>query len=537
MLDKLRSQILLKAGIEIISPSDCQQIAISINKTINKSISKTTIKRLFGFAIAKNNFSKFTINALLEYAEIDDPIIIESASTYIKKYNADDWKQIYLKAQTISKTTLKTVIKSSTIPYTYTVNRSFAEIDFTNFYSSSSSFAAFIGQPGSGKTILLSHLVQNCFLNAKGKYHTDVILYLAASNILNYAEKRTDLSIEIKQKLGIPGEKRLINAANEHFKQTGHRIIIIIDSFDELFATNTEKNIVFNELIAFLYELEESQAIKLVLGMRSYVWSRFYQLFRNSHYLKNKFHLGNHYEKRDITNIPPLEEKEIDLVLKRIHNQEPKELNPKLRAQFKQPFFFKFYNDIKDYYPQEFYHSDLIFNEIYLRYIELHLYQSEHAAQKLMLCAKLIEWSEHNFNDFEIDKKLLLKDFSVHKQAYMKLLAKGIIIEHKQLTNNSFKETFGFADKHLYIFFLFKYLQETFLNRTKDLLFKHILNYPKPLVLTLLKWFVFIAIKHNEPNLPNMILKLKLTPDDHRYFSDFINENIKYRLKFNPINS
>ena len=54
ILDNLKRLILIKTGIKIISPSDCKFISISIQKELHKSISETTIKRLFGFAEIKN---------------------------------------------------------------------------------------------------------------------------------------------------------------------------------------------------------------------------------------------------------------------------------------------------------------------------------------------------------------------------------------------------------------------------------------------------------------------------------------------------
>jgi hypothetical protein len=67
LLQELKRLILVKQGISTIVPSDCQIISIAIQRQIKKNISATTLKRLFGFADLKHDFSKFTINTLKEF--------------------------------------------------------------------------------------------------------------------------------------------------------------------------------------------------------------------------------------------------------------------------------------------------------------------------------------------------------------------------------------------------------------------------------------------------------------------------------------
>ena len=69
-INKLRLSICAKAGIRNITPGDCQYLSIEISKTVNKPIiSATTIKRVFGFASVRFNFSKHTMTVLCEYIE------------------------------------------------------------------------------------------------------------------------------------------------------------------------------------------------------------------------------------------------------------------------------------------------------------------------------------------------------------------------------------------------------------------------------------------------------------------------------------
>lgn len=68
-INKLRLAICAKAGITYITPGDCRYLSIEISKTVNKPISATTIKRVFGFAAVRFNFSKHTMTVLCEYID------------------------------------------------------------------------------------------------------------------------------------------------------------------------------------------------------------------------------------------------------------------------------------------------------------------------------------------------------------------------------------------------------------------------------------------------------------------------------------
>lgn len=68
----LKQQILLKTGLKAISSKDCKRIASEIRHSLNRHISVTTIKRVFGFAQTKHHFSRYTIATLEEYASVGD---------------------------------------------------------------------------------------------------------------------------------------------------------------------------------------------------------------------------------------------------------------------------------------------------------------------------------------------------------------------------------------------------------------------------------------------------------------------------------
>lgn len=62
--EELRQQIILKTGLSNITPRDCHYISTDIYESLNRNISVTTLKRVFGFAKSPYLPSKYTIAIL-----------------------------------------------------------------------------------------------------------------------------------------------------------------------------------------------------------------------------------------------------------------------------------------------------------------------------------------------------------------------------------------------------------------------------------------------------------------------------------------
>ncbi|WP_316814419.1 hypothetical protein [Pedobacter heparinus] len=64
-----------------ITSGDCVKIAGKINQRLDRRVSITTLKRVFGFAKTKHSFSKYTLAALVDYVNSEDFVLsIESGS-------------------------------------------------------------------------------------------------------------------------------------------------------------------------------------------------------------------------------------------------------------------------------------------------------------------------------------------------------------------------------------------------------------------------------------------------------------------------
>lgn len=338
VLKELRSLILLKTGIRSMTPADCKTISIEISKTLNKNVSETTIKRLFGFAMVRHKFSRFTLTTLSEYVNNQTLIsAIEKTENQVDTKGLN-WKETEERAKRITDFTIKSIKNRSGIPYEMTITRKFSEHDFDDFYNSNHSFMAFISQPGYGKTIVLAHLAEK-ILAAKTKITQGTTLaFITAYNLLNKDNTQINIEAQLKNMLGISSSDTLINYVERNYKQNQKKLIIFLDGFSEVMLLRDTLNEVLTGIIDFICAIEDSPTIKLVMNMRSTTWARFYDRIRGSSHLKKKWFPGNYFNISDSSNIPPLTEKEVDLIIRKIDHLDYKNINPRLKSQLKFPF-------------------------------------------------------------------------------------------------------------------------------------------------------------------------------------------------------
>ena len=533
ILNELRSLILSKTGIRTITPADCKRISIEVSKTLNKNVSETTIKRLFGFAKVRHNFSKFTITTLSEYVNEEG---LEKSSPALSggiQAPVRSWREIHEKSAKITDFTLKNIRNRSGMPYEVTISRKFAEHDFEAFFKSNSSFTVFISQPGCGRTILLSHLAEVFNQGKSGRYRESSLLFITANSFFNRDHMALHFEEHLKLQLGIHPKDTLIHYANKHHSQTGGKLVIFLDGFSELVLKRDLKKQLFESIINFICSIEDNNSIKLVMSMRSTTWIRFHDCIRHSAYLKTKWFQGNYFDSNDISNVPPLSEREVDLILSKIHHIKLEEVNPKLKAQLKFPLHIQLYYQLKEEDPHFNYATNITFYELISRFIQDKIYRSNYYTEKILFLKKIIQLTAFGNKGNSVLKDELITELSAFKNAYMELLSDGILMEEKSLQEYHPREFVRFVHPHIFEYFLFIELLEKFHLRVADAFFQFIKtefisNHSK---FQLLQWSIRFIIRTGDLTALANIFDLDLNSYEKSYLVLFIAENLDYRSK------
>ena len=536
VLKDLRSLILTKAGIRNITPADCKTISIEISKTLNKNVSETTIKRLFGFAMVRHNFSRFTLTTLSEY--VNDQSLLTTINHSDNQDEGYDlhWKDVEQRTRRISDFTIKSIKNRSGIPYDMTVSRKFSEHDFDDFYKSDYSFMAFISQPGYGKTIILAHLAEKILASKALAAQGTTLVFITAYNLINKSNSQASFESQLKSMLGINTSGSLVSYINKTYKSTEGKLLIFLDGFAEVILKREARNQMFDGIIDFLCSIEDSNSVKLVMNMRSTTWSHFYEKIRNSTYLKKKWFQGNYFNLNDCSNVPSLNEKEVDLIMKRIDQLGPKIINPRLKSQLKFPFHIQLYYQLKEEDPSFNYSSNITFYELISRFIQDKIYKSNYYTEKILFLKKVIQLTDFGKKHHSVSKDDLIAELSGFKNAYSDLLSDGILMEERFVDSYHPKEYVRFIHSHIFEYFLFIELLEMFQLKMEKDFFNHLHNEYKDnsARFHILQWTIRFMIRMGNFEYIQNIFELSLTRYEINYLILYIAENLDYRGKYTP---
>lgn len=536
ILNELRHLILQKFKIQIISPSDCSFIASEINKSLHKSISVTTIKRLFDFAVTKHQFSKYTLNTLLAFVESERKNSVSKTTlNSLAHHKIEEWDYLVLKSKSLSEITIKEIIDNCAIPYQFTINRKFALHDFDYFYHSNFSFTSFISQSDYGKSVLLTHLVENLFLKSEAKFSKDVILFLNADKIFDLSQNNQDLASDIALLLGLPNKTNLVKYFTEQHLQTGNKLVLIFDGIIDVLNKNGLKTKLFNSLVQLICDIDESPAIKLVISLRSYTWRFFFETIRHSNFIINKWFMGSYFKRKEQSNIPALTTGEVELILNKMSGG-VKSFNTEFTKKLRYPYQFSLYHQLITEYPKNDFSDDLIFIKITDRHLKSKSYYYNYNEEKLKIFRKLIHLGDYGKTENKVLKKLLLEELTIYSDAYIELLEDGILTEQLHDKDHTPTEYIHFIDNYIFEYLVFKEILALHNHQMDESFFNFICNhdYKQDLQDTLLRWSVFYLVDSNDFKFIKNIIWLKLNGSRHNELMLFLAENIKYQLTLKP---
>jgi hypothetical protein len=534
---ELKSSIMQKLGIRAITPGDCKRISMEISKSLKKNVSETTIKRLFGFAETKHQFSRFTLTTLLEYVEQADNLQLvkpEFADLNTKELNGNR-DQLHNKSLTITSCTLKRIRNRSGLPYEMTINRKFAENDFNEFFKSNYRFTCFIAQPGYGKTTLLSHLIETSFYSENPAFEGSSVLFLNIGNLIN-EDQSFDIEDALKEQMKIPVKQSFTNLVDRYYSGDHKKFIIVLDGFCEVFLKRERRNQLFDSIINFICELEDFDAIKVVMSMRSTTWIRFHERMRHSSYLKSVWYQGSHFDSNDISNVPTLTTKEVDQIIAKMNMSNVGEINPKLKAQLKFPFHIQLYYQLNEEDPNFNYASNLPIYEMISKFIQEKIYRSNYFTEKILFLKKIIQLTDYGKRGSFVSKSHLIGELSVFKNAYMELLVDGILMEERTSEDSHPQEFVRFVHPHVFEYFLFIEILEKFDLNVSIGIFNFIKTEYEGnhMYFILLQWAIRFVVKTGSFDTFNYIFNLGLYNYEKNYLILFFAENLKHRLNTQP---
>lgn len=531
LLSQLRKFVLIKSGLRNIDPAHCKTISEFIFKETKNYVSETTVKRFFGFAQTLHKFSLFTLNSLSQYIGYSDwEAFCKEKKGLIDEVD-DVWSDLKLRCQAVTNVSLIAKKNNSGVPFDATANRHFLYSDFDYFLKNNYQFTTISAQPGQGKSILLAHLVEHFFYSENAVYKNDIVLLVNSGIISEILQNGLSLKDWFLKEFKFAGVSELIVYFKKNPNECKGRFVLIIDGIDQ-FLSNDKYFKVFTD---FLFSVEESDFVKIVLGLRVNNWVNMQPSISGSAFLTNSWYKGLFFDNDNNTNVPLLNKEEIFYTLSRIEGKVIKDddLHPGLIKQFRTPFWLQIYYKIKLENNKIRLNNYLLCLELINYFLENKIFLSKNSTEKIFILKEISNSISKGNVCHRVSKENILSYITNYPEAYQELIYAGILIEEKRLTTSMPTEIIRFLNDDIYTYFLFLQLTEKFKFKPNKAFFEEILNiYAEEPELRelMLNWSIRFCINRNEIAALKQIFQLPFSNDEKNKAFDFIRNVALFEL-------
>ncbi|GAA4314886.1 hypothetical protein [Compostibacter hankyongensis] len=515
-VDLLKKYVRSKAGVSALSPGDCRRIVLDVQKTTGKQVSETTLKRFFGFASRKYNFSRFTVNALCEYVGFNgwDAFIqaLEGMSQEEITIQSTHWRNLRHKASVISDITLKTIRHRCGIPFELTIPRQFAETDFAHFIQSPYRLTAFIAPPGAGKSVLLAHLTEKFFNDPSSPYHNSIVWFVNAGIISSLGNYGFQLDDWFNEQMGLVGEVSFREYFQKHPEEVNGKVFLILDGFDEYIFNNGQLGKLFSNITDLICYNDNLSWMKLVIAVRSTTWMMLEEQLNSSEYLKRSWYPGLYFRKETHSNIPPLSNDEVGALLTQIEGRPVTvdRLPARLLSQLRSTFYMQLYYQLREKEKDFGYTRRHTAYELVSEFVLKKIYLTKRSTEKLVLINRFIRLS----GEGQVEKNQLLQEIIRYPEAYEELISNGIWMEENRSDTMRHREVIRFVYDNLFEYFVAQDLIQRHQQQFSRSLFREVeREYGRsPLKLVLLQWIVRHAARSGEFAAIGELFRTGLSP-------------------------
>jgi hypothetical protein len=269
--DLLKAKILSVNGIVSIESKDCKMLSLIIQQQTKKRISETTLKRIFGFAAAHFEPSKYTKNLLSQYCGYRDwegyVKSVASEETYPKQIKIE-WQKLKEEINKVNSFMLRAVKNKAVIPFEQMITRDFIEVHFDHFINSGAMATVLTAPTGYGKTIAICKWLDQ---KMKLKGSKDLILYFNSSFLLSSLKTELNLNYWMMKMMGLEPSGDFQRLVVDESSVKG-QFYFVLDGFDEYSFSKIQFENLMQLLLDVLSIYKQTNWFKVVIVMRNSSW-------------------------------------------------------------------------------------------------------------------------------------------------------------------------------------------------------------------------------------------------------------------------
>lgn len=281
---RLKSCVLEKSKISYIVPADCYRLALEIKVATNKSVSETTLKRIFGFASSIHQPSNYTLNALAEYCGFDG---WEGFCAYMEHDKLGTslqkpWVEIALNAMKISLFSIQSNKYKCGIPYHLTIDREYMNMFIEHFTHSGATTGILSGPVGYGKTVAISRWVEKGLSQSHISSTNDIHLFTNGLSLLQGTAFGYHCNNWLARLLGFENSD-LLDIFMENYRNAapGHFYLIIDELHNDL-VSDRQFHTVISQFIEMTSHFAQYKWFRIILVLRTVTLRKYESLFRNT---------------------------------------------------------------------------------------------------------------------------------------------------------------------------------------------------------------------------------------------------------------
>ncbi|SFC79638.1 hypothetical protein SAMN05421747_1283 [Parapedobacter composti] len=431
--DKLKMLVLNQSQITQIVPADCYRLALEIKAATNKSISETTLKRVFGFASSIHQPSIYTLNALAEYCGFDgwDYFYTCMEQNKLQASQQKSWSEVAAHATKISLFNIQSNKYKCGIPYHMTINRERMYTFIDRFHRSDATIGILSGAPGNGKTIAVSRWVENQISQGHAAENQDIYLFTNSLSLLQSSAFGYHSNRWLAHMLGLDTGELLDQFIEEHRDSAPGNFYLIVDELQSDLVADRQFHAVITQFIDMARHFAQYRWFRIILVLRTSTLFKHESLFKDTVINPQWFSVLSGPSGNEWANMPAFSNTELqELLLLTDGNAKP--LNPlsvNKHALIRTPLFFQYHYELNG----ETLDLDNIshFDEylIITRFLKKKVFNGINTLHKQALMEELAALVDEHGDILQINKKQAYIAIKQYRTAYNDLLHTGVLHE------------------------------------------------------------------------------------------------------------
>ncbi|RQP19188.1 hypothetical protein [Parapedobacter defluvii] len=431
--DKLKSLVLGKSQITQIVPADCYRLALEIKSATAKSVSETTLKRVFGFASSVHQPSIYTLNTLAEYCGFEswNHFYVQMEQGKLQTSQQRSWGEISVNATKISLFNIQSNKHKCGIPYHLTIDRECIHTFMDHFHRSGATTGILSGDTGHGKTIAISRWVEKQICQNHANSINDIYLFTNSLSLLQGTAFGYHSNRWLAHLLGFDTSDLLDAFMETHRDTAPGNFYLIIDELHSDLIADRQFYSVINQFIDMVCHFAQYRWFRIVLMLRTVTLLKYESIFKDTIINPQWFSVLSKTSGNESANIPTLSNAELHQLIRNINGKTKSyHLLPSNQKRLIHiPLFFQYYYELNG---EELDLSQVTTFDEYLvitQYLKKRVFNGVNTMAKQALMEDLSLLIEQNGDLLQVSKKQAYTIVKQYKTAYNDLLHSGIIAE------------------------------------------------------------------------------------------------------------